>query len=288
MIIALLFLLLSIQPMLLVADEDAHSSWSIDKNEEHIFHSKIAEQDIRLFIRLPKGYQEKDESYAVLYYLDGYFYKDLIPGLVRAFEIGGDIPKLVLVGIDSDVDSHITRRTKRAMNLTPTSANTYESYGISATGTGGGEKFLRALILEIIPFIDSNYRTNGDDRSLVGHSFGGLFALHTLFSRHGHMFDRYLVSSPSIPWDGRIILKAEKQYAASHLDLPVRLYMSVGSLENAPDDMMVQDLQELTTILKLRSYPSLILTSDIIGNESHSSVIPLALVRGLRNLYSVK
>jgi pimeloyl-ACP methyl ester carboxylesterase len=49
--------------------------------------------------------------------------------------------------------------------------------------TGGGGKFLSFLKQELIPLIDQTYRADPNGRVLVGHSYGGLFALYALFER---------------------------------------------------------------------------------------------------------
>lgn len=48
-----------------------------------------------------------------------------------------------------------------------------------AKETGGGENFARFIQEEIFPYIASRYPVSGY-RALIGHSFGGLFALHVL------------------------------------------------------------------------------------------------------------
>ena len=64
----------------------------------------------------------------------------------------------------------------------------------------GADKFAQFIDTELKPFINSKYRAT-DDSTLVGYSFGGLFALHVLFNRNA-VFDRYLIGSPSMDWDG--------------------------------------------------------------------------------------
>jgi predicted alpha/beta superfamily hydrolase len=70
--------------------------------------------------------------------------------------------------------------------------------------TGGAEAFTRFLEFELIPYIDSilpatSYRT------LIGHSFGGLFTINT-FLNHGHLFSNYMAIDPSLDWDDQRLL----------------------------------------------------------------------------------
>ena len=54
---------------------------------------------------------------------------------------------------------------------------------------------------------------NPDQQSLFGHSFGGLFAIHTLYARPG-AFHSIIAASPSLEWNEQGILKDERSFAA--------------------------------------------------------------------------
>ncbi|KAL4969815.1 alpha/beta hydrolase [Aspergillus stella-maris] len=73
-------------------------------------------------------------------------------------------------------------------------------------------------------------------RALFGHSYGGLFVLHTLFTRPA-AFNVYLAASPSIWWNERFILTEAEQFmgnvGSDNLMWPV-LRLSYGSREQYP------------------------------------------------------
>lgn len=197
---------------------------------------------------------------------------------------GEEIPKLITVGVDLDVNNGNEWFKERSYILTPSKSDIYQDFGIPESWTGGGAHFLESLEKEVIPFIEQTYRASKDDRTLIGHSFGGLFALYTLFE-NPNLFKRYLASSPSLPWDDRIIFRLESKYSKKNSELPAKLFLSVGEFENYPDDMVVHHLRELATILELRKYKGLEITSKVFEGESHTSVCPAAYSRGLRNLF---
>ena len=62
------------------------------------FRSTSNGQLYRLFIARPAGYDEST-AYPVVYLLDGDLYFDLAAGIQRVLGYGGDLPKVVLVGI---------------------------------------------------------------------------------------------------------------------------------------------------------------------------------------------
>ena len=65
---------------------------------------------------------------------------------------------------------------------------------------GGAGSFLRFIRQELMPFIQSSYPVRPEEKAIAGSSFGGLFALYTLF-HHPDTFNCYIIGSPSIGWD---------------------------------------------------------------------------------------
>ncbi|WP_258403987.1 alpha/beta hydrolase [Moraxella ovis] len=58
---------------------------------------------------------------------------------------------------------------------------------------------------ELAPMLDKKFGINPNHRTLMGHSYGGLFGLYVLFSR-SKSFDHYAIASPSIWWNDKSIL----------------------------------------------------------------------------------
>lgn len=283
----LAFVILLLPAVALAGNGKQSENWSMVQLEKHQIESDFLERDIRLQVGLPDGYGNTDNSYGVLYYLDGFTMSGSINDLVALLNWGEEIPKLITVGIELDVNNVDEWYKERSYILTPSKSDIYEEFGIMASWCGGGPQFLKSIEKEVIPFIEQNYRVIKGDRTLVGHSFGGLFALYTLFENPS-LFKRYLSSSPSLPWDDRVIFKMESGYSKKNSDLPAKLFLSVGSLETYPEDMVVHHLKELAAILELRNYGGLELTSVVFEDESHTSVRPASFSRGLRTLYSAE
>ncbi|RDW87006.1 alpha/beta hydrolase [Aspergillus mulundensis] len=102
---------------------------------------------------------------------------------------------------------------------------------------GGADEFL-SLITEVVkPFIEKTVfpRVTFARTALFGHSYGGLFVLHALFTKPSS-FDAYLAASPSVWWSNRHVLsQAERFYSVSaNLASRPALWMSFGSREQAP------------------------------------------------------
>ena len=262
-------------------------NWTIVPTQNLTVKSKILNRNIRLQVGVPEKYSTEGEKYGVIYYLDAFGYGGTLRETAKWLAVGHEIPELITVGIEMEVNTTEEWFKERSYILTPTRSDIYENFGIVESWTGGGSEFLRCIKDEIIPFIDTKYNTKTNEKTLVGHSFGGLFALYTLFSEP-QLFTSYLISSPCLPWDDRVIFKMESEYAQNNKELPSNIFLSVGSLENLPDDMMVHQLRELAAVLELRKYKGLNITSVVFEGESHYAVTPYAFSKGLRVLFPPK
>ena len=252
----------------------------------HSFISAINGQPYQLTIALPLGYSFTDTlTYKVLYILDGDPDLPLAALIQRDMSYGHEVPDMIMVGIGYQVADFLGSRPFRTLDYTPTHVPTIDSIMTANHHlnmvSGGAGKFLRVIKEEIIPFIDHTYRTN-QDRALAGHSFGGLFAAYALFHQPD-LFSRYLISSPSLDWDEEEIFREETQfYHSAHPTHSAKIFICGGSLEPDP---MIPDIERLKALLAQRNYTGWQISEQIFLNETHLSVLPFALSRGLRAIY---
>ena len=142
-------------------------------------------------------------------------------------------------------------------------------------------KFTDFFINELIPFIEASYRVDPSDRTLIGFSMAGLGSLTMMFE-YPDSFNKIVTISPSLYRNQRNIFIVEEDFAAVSKELPVRLYLSVGELEQDLAYNMVANLVELSSALEARDYSGFSLTTEIIEGENHYSVIPFSISKGLR------
>lgn len=98
---------------------------------------------------------------------------------------------------------------------------------------GGADRFLDMIVDEVLPAVAKLAPLDPSRRALGGHSYGGLFVLHTLFTRPG-LFEAHVAGSPSIWWQDRAILASEDAFRRSGSTSAGRLLITVGSHEQAP------------------------------------------------------
>jgi predicted alpha/beta superfamily hydrolase len=113
----------------------------------------------------------------------------------------------------------------------------------------------------------------------MGSSFGGTFTLYAMFAEPG-LFHGYVAGSPIVTFGNRDVFKQEAAYASSRQDLPVRLFLAVGELEE-----VTRPVEEFMQVLRERNYTGLELETRIIEGERHAGNKPEVYNRGLRFVF---
>lgn len=256
----------------------------VERAEVHHLTSRVNGVAYELRVSLPHGYGEGDRRFPVVYLLDADYSFLLARQITDHLAERDHLDEVVVVGIgyrDQEPGRTPSYRLNRTRDYTPTFVAD-GGYGPELQKlSGGAPKFLQAMETEIVPFIDRRYRTVPGDRTLVGHSYGGLFTVWSLLSRPG-LFHRYVAVSPSLWYDDRLALRLEEAYAREHDALPARLYLCVGSREGGGRIDMVGDLRDLARRLETRRYRGLAFESLVMENETHNSIFPGCLSNGLR------
>jgi uncharacterized protein len=252
----------------------------LERTEVRTMVSKVNGISYKLYIALPHGYAAGSGRYPVVYLLDADYSFLIARNIADHLAERNHLRELILVGIAYDGPPQY--RVNRTRDYTPTFSPT-GGYGPETQKvSGGGPKFRAFLEKELIPFVDRNYRTIRGDRCLVGHSYGGLFASWNLLATP-RLFQRFIIVSPSLWYDDRMIFRLQKEHAARADTLEARAYFAVGASEGNSERDMVMDLQQFTR--RLRGYKGLALDADVLGDETHNSVFPRALSNGLRFVY---
>lgn len=183
----------------------------------------------------------------------------------------------ILVGIGYPCDAPFDME-RRARDLLP--------------ADGGADRLLDFMLGEVLPMVAASAPVDAGRLSLIGHSFGGLFALHALFTRP-QAFGSLVAGSPSIWWNDRAILADEARFRsrAAAGALP-RLLIALGGEEQSPARpvaperaqrlrmaRMLDNAGEMAERLAGSGRVSCELA--VFPGESHISVIPAMLARAM-------
>ena len=241
------------------------------------FHSSIVEDDFYIYISIPDEYDNSSESYPVLYLLEGDVAFGMGAGIARYLQLGNDIPKLIIVGIgygELKASDGNMRRRDYTISSVPYSSN-----------TGGAPKFRTFLKEELIPYIDGNFRTEKNDRTLYGYSLSGLFAVYSLFTEPD-LFNRYIIGSPHLSWDSYRIFDVQAGAFEKFTDINARIFISVGSKED--EDKYFTPIDELVTLLEEKAFDNLVMETKVFDGGTHLLCPPEVLSYGLVSVYSTE
>jgi hypothetical protein len=244
----------------------AASNTPIVIGQSQIFHSKILGEDRTLLISTPEGYEKGKEVYPVLYLVDGEEHFHHTTGITTFLSHVGRAPQMIVVGIVNTADG-------RERDLTPTAIK-------DNAATGGGAKFLSYLKDEIAPRIEGAYRT-APYRVIVGHSLGGLFALHALTTSPA-TFNAYIVMSPSLWWDDKRLLQGAEKAFESQPDLRAFVYLTTGNEGGG----MLEGVKAFATILKSKAPRGVEWEFKQMERENHGSLPHRSTYDGLERLFT--
>lgn len=251
-----------------ISGEIGNRSSFLYNTTEQTIYSESVNDTFRILVSLPDNYSLNEQKYPVLYVLDGDIAFGMAASIARYLQIGDNIPELIIVGIGyGSIDKSAGEKRKR--DYRPTSAN-------------GAENFLSFLEEELIPLIDSNYRTVPGDRTINGYSVGGLFALYSLFTKP-EIFSRYILGSPSLSWDEYSIFKYEENSPDKILDKKINIFISVGSEE--PDEKYFNPIDNLVTQMQERKYSGVKLEAKVFDGSTHLAGPPESLTHGLLSVF---
>lgn len=238
-------------------------------------HSKILNEDRVIWVRTPPGYQQSKELCPVVYVTDAPENVNEIGSVIDFLVENRRLPPLLVVGIAN---------TDRRRDLTPSQADVKNADGTVTRYTGGAaDKFLDFIQTELMPEIEGRYRT-APYRIFVGHSLGGLLAIHTLSSRPD-LFNAYIAVSPSLHWDNGRTLHQAQQFFGAHSELKTTLFFSLAN-EDATPNAMGEYFEQLRKTLISGAPKGLVWESARYPDEDHLSTVLRAHYAGLRTVYS--
>jgi len=252
--------------------------------------SRINGVEYALYVRTPPGHGEKSGRYPVIVTLDAdYSFAACAAHLEHLAARQRQGPEAILVsvaypGVYPDPKSYRLNRTR---DYTPVHV-AEGGYGPEyQRASGGAPAFLDCLINEILPLVERRWRADPGDRTLVGHSFGGLFAGWTLQTRPDS-FNRYLLVSPSLWYADDLLLRSEALGRFMKPGGLTRVFLAVGDQEERAGGVghrMVSQMSDFAAALQAREDPKLLVRHRVFEDETHASIFPAAFSTGIRKLF---
>jgi predicted alpha/beta superfamily hydrolase len=262
--------------------DNTSTVFEIPRSHVHTIHSSKLGRTYNLYVKIPPGYGKKENasrSYPAIYLNDGPYTFQVASGVTRLPTFAGEFQPTILIGISFALGEN--GMASRVRDMTPAKDASWKNYE-----TGGGLDYLSFIESEIIPFVEKKYRADPAQRALVGQSLGGSFGALVLLTKP-YLFSNYILTSPSLWFNDRLIFELEKKYASMNTDLKARVYFATGSLETPEHGHkpMVSLQNKFVSVLRSRKYPSLDLKDEIIEGTFHETTFPIGFTRGAQWMY---
>lgn len=251
--------------------------------EKFAFDSTIMDETLDIHIQLPLFYHENsDYRYPVIYVLDAPVGLTLTAGVIDPLVGYNNAPQMIIVGLST---------SNRSRDFTPSIDTQLEPE------SGGADKYLNFISNEVIPYIDKNYRTE-NFKILSGHSYGGLFVMHT-FHTKPDLFQAHFAYSPSLFWGDNATVKNVISFLKNNKQHRNFLYMNIGNegntelwaSEGIPEQAtksgkaMLEGVLAIEKALQLNRQPNLDYKVETFFDEPHQTTQIYGTVSSLRNLY---
>ncbi|MBN2610185.1 MAG: tetratricopeptide repeat protein [Bacteroidales bacterium] len=245
----------------------------IISGKKYVIHSEIIGEEKEYWVHLPVDYEASTIRYPVLYITDGDDHFQMAVGAAGFMGSQYVIPELIVVAVVHKDRNHDLTPTHSLKNLDGFESN-------AAKVSGGGEKLLQFIEKELIPEIESSYRT-GPYRILAGHSLGGLLSVYAWLN-HNRLFNAFIAIDPALTWDNYCCERIIKNAALQSPELSSKLY--IASAHNAPfgkKDRSPFRLSQESFIKALESKTIVNYKHDYFENHDHLTVPYKSLYNGL-------
>jgi len=194
----------------------------------------------KIWVYLPKSYQESKKKYTVIYMHDAQNLFDSETSYAGEWKVDEYLDsisnnKTIVIGIEHGGE-------KRMDELTPYSNEKY--------GGGNGDAYLEFLVKTLKPYVDKNYRTLSDKENTIisGSSLGGLISFYALV-KYPDTFGKAGVFSPAFWINDKEMFQLVEE---SQLDPDKKFFFLVGSEEGSTKEdasQMVSDQHAMAQLL---------------------------------------
>ncbi|MTI40822.1 alpha/beta hydrolase-fold protein [Fulvivirga lutimaris] len=230
--------------------------------EEVKLQSKTLDEERVLTIYRPANL-DSNSPITTIYLLDGEWNFNYTKGLIDLLIRWERIPNVALVSI---------KNVNRTRDFTPSEDEA------RFPGSGGAEQFLSFMQSELIPHIEETH-FKSSNRLIIGHSFGGLFALFVLFEE-ADLFNGYVAISPSTWWKDKFLFNPEYQNA--QIKNHPMVYISTGEFDRGN---VASNLEYYEWLKSNNLDDQMTLIYDSNRGESHFSNVSISIHKGLSHYF---
>ncbi|WP_456269570.1 alpha/beta hydrolase-fold protein [Kushneria sp. AK178] len=254
---------------------------------EHRLTSADGQRHYRITVAIPQK-APPEAGYTPIYLLDGNAaLAELDEQDLKAMN-DATPPVLVSLGYDTDARFDVKARQwdytpKRADQAPIVNDRHPERRG------GGADDFIKLLNEDIMKAAEQELPIDPSRRAIWGHSFGGLFVMHALFTRPT-LFNHWYAASPTLHWNGyQVLAEADRfQWPSEHSGSALLMrgddeLKRRGPYANSGSDKQINDqLQALAH--RMDSAPGLDARFEVLEGLDHGATLARSLKLALSDI----
>ena len=249
---------------------DSQLLQSLGEVKYHELKSTKLGRSFHIFVDLPEDYREEGEKYPTIYLLDGGNTFPLMAAHHHYLRFGDEAPAAILVGISYGADTFKEGNWRSTDYTAPSEELDF---------WGGAAVFQDVLKDELMPLIESSYRSDPGQRVLFGHSLGGQFVLFNALTKP-ELFFGHIASNPALHRNLPFFLSWHGEEGG--VKPASKVFVSSGELD---------DPRFLEPALKwVKHWQSVkpgpwVLETRILAGQTHLSATPEAFRQGMAWLF---
>jgi len=259
-----------------------HKLYSMPGTQVIPIKDTISDKQYELLIKLPASYEKnKDKNYPVIYFTDAVEHIALLSS--ASYMIWRDDVILVGISWQKDISEdlrqqygvHVSRFMDYTFKKTINPRHPKIKFGLA-------DKHLAFIRKDVFKFVESNYRTEPNNRTYFGFSAGGIFGVYALMTQPDS-FKNYILGSPldeEIP-----TLFAQQHAALRNPQSEINVLTSYGELEKE----IAPFVEDFVSQLSNKEYKGIASIQNVVAEAyGHSDSSPLVAAHGLRWLKNLQ
>jgi uncharacterized protein len=258
-------IILTMKAVFFLVTSCMEESFNPNLTEEFTLLSTTNGATYKLKVALP-DYYDSSKKYGTIYVLDGEENFDFVANRCREISNEHAVENVIVVSIGYGLD--------RSIDYTPTQVG---------SGTGGAPQFLEFIRDQLVPEMEQRYAvdTTRNGRTILGHSYGGLFGAY-VFAVDNTLFGNYLLLSPSLWYDNEITMRLEKDNRENNKERQQLMFMGIGEMENS--GRMQAPFEAFYQILS-KNYPNIRIARNQEKHLGHMGSKDPNIVLGLNHYF---
>ena len=259
-----------------------HKLYSMPGTEVIPIKDTVSNKQYELLIKLPDNYaNNRDKNYPVIYYTDAVEHIALLSS--ASYMVWRD--SVILVGISWQKDISEELRQQYGVHV-----SRFMDYSFRKSFNprhpkiklGQADNHLAFIRKDVFKFVESNYRTEPNNRTYFGFSAGGGFGAYALMVQPD-TFKNYILGSP-------LDREVPTLFAQQHADLKntqsaINVFISYGELEKEAGPF----IEDFVSQLKNKKYKGLASIKHIVVESyGHSDSSPIVAAHSFKWLKSLQ